>query len=88
MRDNDEWGGIAAIQVVPRTDPLPLAMLSIELESGGTTALLTWPAGLGEVLLQESDDLFRWIPAEAQPSGDSIVVPVTGTRRFYRLARP
>ncbi len=88
MRDNDEWGGIAAIQVVPRTDPLPLATLSIELQPGGTTALLSWPAGLGDVLLEESGDLFEWLPAESQPEGNSIIVPVTGTSRFFRLARP
>lgn len=88
MRDNDEWGGIAAIQVVPQTDPLPFAQLGIELQSGGTSALITWPGGLGSVLLEESGDLDEWLPADPQPDGQSIIVPVEGGKRFYRLARP
>ncbi|RYD36554.1 MAG: glycoside hydrolase family 27 protein [Verrucomicrobiaceae bacterium] len=88
MRDNDEWGGIAAIQVVPKTDPLPLARLSIEIQSGGLSALLTWPTGLGEVLLEESKDLIKWIPAETQPVADSIPVSLDGGKRFFRLRRP
>ncbi|MEO5913240.1 MAG: glycoside hydrolase family 27 protein [Luteolibacter sp.] len=87
MRDNDEWGGIAAVQVVPQTDPLPTTRLRIDLQSVGT-AMLSWPAIPGAVLLQESDDLVDWLPADPQPVTNSIVVAVDSDRRFYRLARP
>ena len=88
MRDNDEWGGIAAIQVIPQIDPLSLAQLQIERQAGGTTALLAWPAGLGTVLLEESSDLADWLPADPQPEMNSIVVPLGPAGRFYRLSRP
>ncbi|MCW1924532.1 glycoside hydrolase family 27 protein [Luteolibacter arcticus] len=88
MRDNDEWGGIAAIQIVPQVDPLPAAKLQISLQAGGTTGLLSWPAGLGTILLEESDDLTDWEPADPQPEGNSIVVPIGDSPRFYRLSRP
>lgn len=88
MRDNNEWAGIAAVQIVPQADPLPAARLQIEAQAGGTTALLTWPAGLGTVLLEESDDLSDWLPADPQPQTNSAIVPLGSARRFYRLSRP
>jgi len=88
MRDNDEWGGIAAIQIVPQVDPLPTAKLQISLQAGGSTGLLSWPAGLGAILLEESDDLTDWLPTDPQPEGSSIVVPIGASQRFYRLSRP
>lgn len=88
MRDNDEWGGIAAVQIVPRLDPLPLAKFQIERPTGGSSAMLSWPSGLGTVLLEESADLINWLPADPQPEANSISVPSTGGKRFYRLVRP
>ena len=88
MRDNDEWGGIAAIQIVPRADPLAVTSLGIQPAPDGSTALLSWPAGLGEVVLEESIDLQEWLPAESQPATNSITVPLGPDKRFYRLARP
>ena len=88
MRDNNEWAGIAAVQIVPQADPLPAARLQIEAQAGGTTALLTWPDGLGTVLLEESDDLSDWLPADPQPQTNSAIVPLGSARRFYRLSRP
>ena len=88
MRDNDEWGGIAAVQIVPQVDPLPTARLDVALQSGGTSALLSWPEGLGTVLLEESGDLVDWLPSDPQPESNAILVPVNGGRRFYRLSRP
>jgi len=88
MRDNDEWGGIAGVQIVPRADPLPLAKFQIERPTGGSTAMLSWPSGLGTVLLEESEDLVDWLPADPQPEANSISVPANGGKRFYRLVRP
>jgi alpha-galactosidase len=88
MRDNDEWGGIAAVQIVPQTDPLPATSLQMELQPGASTALLTWPEVPGAVLLEESDDLVEWLPADPQPESNAIAVPLSSSRRFYRLNRP
>ncbi len=88
MRDNDEWGGIAALQVVPKTDSLATTALQIQMDPGGTTVSLSWPSGLGDVLLEESSDLEDWLPADPQPESDSIAVPVGPGKRFYRLSRP
>jgi hypothetical protein len=88
MRDNNEWGGIAAVQIVPQTDPLPTTSLQMELQSGGGTALITWPPVPGAVLLEESGDLVEWLPADPQPEANAIAVPVGSGRRFYRLSRP
>jgi alpha-galactosidase len=88
MRDNEEWGGIAAIQIVPQTDPLAATRLDFEMQSGGTAALLSWPADLGAVLLEESGNLSDWEPVDPQPETNSITVPVAAGPRFYRLNRP
>ena len=88
MRDNDEWGGIAAVQVVPQIDPLPEASLHIALQPGASTALLTWAEVPGAVVLEESDDLVEWLPSDPQPESNSITVPRSSARRFYRLSRP
>ncbi|MEO5715459.1 MAG: glycoside hydrolase family 27 protein [Luteolibacter sp.] len=88
MRDNDEWGGIAGFQIVPRIDPLPATSLQIQLDSASATAALSWPTGLGSVLLEESVDLADWLPADPQPVSESILMPVSSGRRFFRLSRP
>jgi alpha-galactosidase len=88
MRDNDEWGGIAAVQIVPQTDPLPATSLRMEIQPGVSMALLTWPEVPGAVMLEESDDLVEWLPADPQPESNSIAVPLSSGRRFYRLSRP
>ncbi len=87
MRDNDEWGGIAAVQVVPRADPLPGTSLQAGLEPVGGELRLTWPEGLGEVVLEESEDLQTWAPADPQPATNAATVPLRGPRQFYRLRR-
>ncbi|MEO7098635.1 MAG: glycoside hydrolase family 27 protein [Luteolibacter sp.] len=88
MRDNDEWGGIAGFQVVPRTDPLPATSLQIQLNSASSTAALSWPTGLGSVVLEESTNLADWLPADPQPEADSVTVSVNPGKRFFRLTRP
>lgn len=88
MRDNDEWGGIAAFQVVPKEDPLPNAHLQIQMQSGGTSALLSWADGLGDVLLEESSDLVEWLPSDSPAVTNSVAVPAISARRFFRLSRP
>jgi hypothetical protein len=82
------YGGIAGFQIVPRTDPLPGAPLSIQLTGGGAAVMLSWPGGLGSVILQSSADLRTWLPVDPQPGDNSIVVSVAGAERFFRLARP
>ena len=86
MRDNDEWGGIAGFQLVPRADPL--RGTTIAIQAAGANATLSWPAGLGGVILETSDDLQVWTAVDPQPATNSAVVPLTGTKRFYRLSRP
>ena len=81
------YGGIAGFQIVPRTDPLPSALLAIQ-SSGGATVTLSWPTGLGSVVLQESTDLQTWSSASNQPTTNAIVVSIQPTQRFFRLARP
>ena len=87
MRDNDEWGGIAAVQVVPRVDPLPAASVHVEMEPSGGTLRLSWPAGLGEIVLEESEDLASWVPTDPQPAVNEVSVVLRGPRQFYRLRR-
>jgi alpha-galactosidase len=82
------YGGIAGFQIVPRTDPLSGARLSIQLSAGGSAVTISWPAGLGSVVLQKSEDLQTWLPVDPQPGGNSIVVSVAATNQFFRLARP
>jgi len=81
-------GGIAAIQVVGLPDPLPSASLAIELDAGGASVTLSWPTGLGDVLLEESSDVQGWSPSSPQPTTNSIVVPVQTGSRLFRLTRP
>ena len=88
MRDNDEWGGIAGFQIIPKPDPISDARLQIQLGSPPTTAMITWPPGLGETVLQESPDLANWELADPQPQSDLIIVPIDRNMRFYRLSRP
>ncbi len=87
MRDNDEWGGIAGFQVVPRVDPLQSTAVSITLGAAPGALELSWPAGLGQVVLEESSDLASWTPTDPQPAGNATTVTLNGPRRFYRLRR-
>lgn len=80
------YGGIAGFQIVPRLDPLPMAALAIQ--ANGTTVTLSWPSGLGTVVLQESPDLQTWSAAATQPATNSIVISIQTTPRFFRLTRP
>jgi alpha-galactosidase len=81
------YGGIAGFQIVPRSDPLPTAPLAIQ-SSNSTTVTLSWPPGLGSLVLQESAILQTWSPAVTQPTTNSIVIPIQTSSRFFRLARP
>ncbi len=80
------YGGIAGFQIVPRPDPLPTVALAIQ--ASGTTVTLSWPSGLGSVVLQESPDLQTWAAAAPQPATNSIVISIQTTPRFFRLTRP
>jgi alpha-galactosidase len=81
------YGGIAGFQIVPRPDPLPGAQLAIQ-PSGGATLTLSWPAGLGSLLLQESVDLQNWTATATQPTTNAITITIQATLRFFRLTRP
>jgi alpha-galactosidase len=81
------YGGIAGFQIVPRSDPLPTAALAIQSTSP-TTVTLSWPTGLGSLVLQESSDLQSWAPAPSQPATNSMVISIQAAPRFFRLARP
>ena len=87
MRDNDEWGGISGFQIVPRVDPLASVVLSIGRGAAPETIELSWPAGLGTVVLEESVDLVNWTPSSPQPAVNAATVTLTGPRQFYRLRR-
>ncbi len=87
MRDNDEWGGIAGFQVVPRVDPMVGVVLSIARGAAPDSLQLSWPVGLGSVVLEESADLVNWTPTSPQPAANAATVTLTGPRQFYRLRR-
>jgi len=82
------FGGIAGFQIVPLTDPLPGAVISIQLGGNGMMITLSWPVGLGTVVLQHSFDLKNWVPADPQPGTNSFTISVTSVNQFFRLARP
>jgi hypothetical protein len=82
------WGGIAGFQIVPQTDPLPAAALSIQKNPGGTIITLSWPPGLGTIVLQKSFDLQTWSAANPQPTTNSITISITTDKQFFRLTRP
>jgi hypothetical protein len=81
------YGGLAGFQIVPRTDPLPTAALVIQASDSATVSL-SWPTGLGSLVLQESSDLQTWLSATIQPTTNSIVISIQAAPRFFRLARP
>ena len=87
MRDNDEWGGIAGVQIVPRVDPLSTAALHIEAAPDGSAVHLSWPEGLGAVVLEESEDLNTWSPAAIEAEEHGATRPLDRPRQFYRLRR-
>jgi hypothetical protein len=68
---------------------------SLNISMNGGSALLSWPAAAGNLLLQESTDISlpgSWSPVVQAPvvNGNqiSVTVPVTSPRRFFRLATP
>jgi hypothetical protein len=81
------YGGIAGFQIVPRPDPLPTAKLMIE-STDTANVTLSWPVGLGSLVLQESEDLQTWSQAAVQPTSNSTVLPVELGPHFFRLTRP
>lgn len=88
MRDNDEWGGIAGFQVVPKADPLPEIHPVLAPNPSGGGTVLSWDPALGQVILEESTDLATWQLSDTQPTGASVVVTPATFPRFYRLSRP
>jgi hypothetical protein len=82
------FGGIAGFQIVPQTDPLPGATISIQLSGDGVTVSLSWPLGLGTVVLQQSPDLMNWTPVNPQPATNLAAISVAATKQFFRLSRP
>jgi len=82
------YGGIAGFQLVPRTDPLPSAVLVSQLVNGGAAVNLSWPLGLGTVVLQQSVDLLNWFPSDPQPTTNAVTISVASGRQFFRLSRP
>lgn len=80
------YGGIAGFQIVPRIDPLP--GISITIYSNGAQITLSWPLGLGSLVLEKSFDLQTWFLAEPQPETNSINIAATGESQFFRLTRP
>nr|WP_184016786.1 glycoside hydrolase family 27 protein [Haloferula luteola] len=87
MRDDDEWGGIAAIQVVPQADPLGTSTLEILSVADGV-AVLTWSSTLGEVVVEQSADLSEWTPLDPQPEGPPVEIATPEATHFFRLSRP
>ena len=82
------FAGIAGFQIVPQTDPLPGATISIQLNGGGATVNLAWPSGLGTVVLQQSPDLINWMPMNPQPTTNSAAISVAAPKQLFRLSRP
>lgn len=82
------FGGIAGFQIVPQTDPLPGAAISIRLNVGGATVNLSWPAGLGTVVLQQSPDLMNWALVDPQPPTNVFSVSPSLSNQFFRISRP
>ena len=82
------FGGIAGFQIVPQTDPLPGAAISIQLNGSGATVNLSWSTSLGSVVLQQSSDLMNWSPVNPQPATNSAGISVAATKQFFRLSRP
>jgi alpha-galactosidase len=88
MRDNEEWGGIAGFQILPRVDPLPSTPLAIRAAEYGSAVTLDWPADLGDVVLQTSSNLQSWFPTDPQPASNEIIVSASAEQQFFRLTRP
>lgn len=82
------YGGITGFQIVPRTDPLPSGRIFIQPGGSGASVTLSWPSGLGTVILQNSSDLQAWLPVDPQPASNSIVISIAAAKQFFRLARP
>jgi hypothetical protein len=82
------WGGIAGFQIVPQTDPLPSSALVIQKNSGGALITLSWPNGIGTIVLQQSSDLQIWSAADFQPVTNFISIAITASNQFFRLTRP
>lgn len=82
------FGGIAGFQIVPQIDPLPDAVISIQLDSVGATFTLSWPSGLGTVVLQQSPDLVNWAPVNPQPTSNWATFSIASVGQFFRLSRP
>jgi len=82
------FGGIAGFQIVPQTDPLPGTAMSVRMNSGSASFNLSWPPGVGEVVLQQSADLMSWTIVNPQPASNSAAISMVATKQFFRLCRP
>jgi hypothetical protein len=82
------FGGIAGFQIVPQVDPLPAASISIQADGSLAAVNISWSAGLGSVILQQSSDLLNWTPLNPQPGTNRTTLSVTAHQQFFRLARP
>jgi len=82
------YGGLAGFQIVPRADPLPAVPIAVQTGGAGATIELSWPAGVGSVVLQKSADLQTWLPAEVQPGTNGMVISIAADCQFFRLSRP
>ena len=85
-------GGFWSVFAVQRADG-PLLLLEIRLTSP-TTAVLSWPSPSPGFVLEQNSDLnaANWTPVPGTVSDNGttrfVTVPVSGSRRFFRLAKP
>jgi hypothetical protein len=73
---------------LPGLTPLSQITLVASPTLDGQNLVLSWPAGLGPVILERSSNFQDWSPVEPQPAGNSYSAPITGDRGFFRLTRP
>jgi hypothetical protein len=58
------------------------------MNSGSASFNLSWPPGVGEVVLQQSADLMSWTIVNPQPASNSAAISMVATKQFFRLCRP
>lgn len=89
---SDQWVSILASGIVPQPEP-ELAIERIVQVSTNSVALV-WPANVGriyQVLHRDNVDSGTWSPATGEISATktnvAVELPMSGSQRFYRLAR-
>ena len=73
---------------LPGLTPLSQITLVASPTLDGQNLVLSWPAGLGPVILERSSNFQDWSAVDPQPAGNSYSAPITGERGFFRLATP